>query len=225
MNAEKVCTSGQLGRIRNMWKLIFILSLMIFFYSIAAHAAIIDLGTYGNTYKISDPDILSEIEERVNDPEIQKKATQGLQKALDNYSHPMKIQTAWASKDAIHYVDPTYTLPYDIPNGFGGYMYKKGYKINPLHHMVFDQTIFIIDPGDKRQLLWLKKQFETEKNIKPMVLLSFGNMVEYAHKFPFPVYAMTKDLSKFFKIKEVPAKITQAGDLMKIEIFDPEEKK
>ncbi|MDY0362163.1 MAG: hypothetical protein RBR08_11980 [Desulforegulaceae bacterium] len=205
-----------------MWKLIFFFSFTFIFQCFASFASVVELGNFGSTHQISEPDILSEIEERVNDPQVQENAKQALKKAVNNYSHPMKERTSWATQDSLHYIDPTYTLPYDIPNGHGGFLYRKGHKINPLHHIVFHQTIFILDPTDKRQILWLQNEFKNKELLNPLVLLSFGHMIEDAQKFPFPVYAMTQDLKEFFQIKKVPAKITQAADLMKIETFNPE---
>lgn len=137
--------------------------LLIFSFLIAEPAVVFadiqnkDLGIAGNTYPITEPDALQEIQEKAKTINVNKHMNKAkLEKKAKEFKPADLSVLKPASVDRSFTVDLTYTLDFDITDGKGAIVYPKGYTFNPLTYIKYNKTIVVIDGNSKKQLEWFE---------------------------------------------------------------------
>ena len=199
-------------------KLSVVLLLSGVFISLLAspsHAAIHDLGTFGQTYKIAEQDALEKIKERVSRLDPKKVPNRKMmEKAVQTY-RPDTPFLPRARADAVKLVDMTYTLPFDIPDGKGGILYPKGYTFNPLDYVNYEKTLVVINGDDMGQVAWFS-QSDYAKDLKTMLLLTGGSYYDLGKKLDRPVFYANVDIIHRFQLEAVPSIVHQEGRYMEV---------
>ena len=91
----------------------------------------------------------------------------------------------------------------------------KGTRVNPLHHQSFKQDLIFIDADIQSQLDWA---LEENRNTNAMIILVKGSILQIMRDYKVRIYFDQNGfLLKSFNIEAVPARVSQEGDLLKIE--------
>ncbi|MBI5655539.1 MAG: hypothetical protein HZC44_01430 [Geobacter sp.] len=171
------------------------------------------LGTFGMTYRISERDALTEIEERSRQVDWNKILDK---RKVENYQGPPdRMSLPRAKRNRIFPVDMTYTTEIDVPDGKGGILYPKGYTFNPLDYVTYPKTLVVINGNDPEQVKWLAAS-KYDKRLDVTLLLTEGNFGAVAKRVSRPVFYADGKLIERLKLKAVPSVIKQNGRLMEV---------
>jgi len=189
-----------------------------------SHAAIHNLGTFGQTYPIAERDALEEIKERAAHIDWGRIfSRENMEKAVKAY-RPDTPFLPRAQKQRVRLVDMTYTLDIDIPDGKGGILYPKGYTFNPLDYVDFPRTLVVINGDDVSQVAWFSRS-DYSKNVKAMLLLTGGSYYDLGKKLDRPVFYATPDIVNRLQLEAVPSIVRQKGRYMEVkEVAVPDKK-
>ena len=183
---------------------------------VLCHSAVRNLGSYGQTYSIVEPDALEELRQRAARIDWSKVFSKRAQEdKIKNFKPPNLPSLTRVERDRTFLVDLTYTLPFDIPDGKGGVLYPKGYSINPLDYVNYPRTLVIINGDDKDQVRWFKDSPYAEA-IDVTLLITDGSYYELARKFKRPVFYLTAGLAHRLGIDHVPSVVRQRGRYMEV---------
>lgn len=154
----------------------------------------------GQTYSITEPDALSEIEQRVKAVDWGKE----LNKNRDSWEAFKGVPLPTAKEDITRTYVPFYTSVVDVPDDKGRIIYPKGYTFNPLQYVTLPQRIVIIAPGQEE---WLKDK------LKPtdMILYTHGDVVKQGEVLDRPAFILDSSLKQRLDVRVVPTIIEQQG--------------
>ncbi|MHB8057071.1 MAG: hypothetical protein ACYDHC_04155 [Desulfuromonadaceae bacterium] len=171
------------------------------------------IGTYGTTYRITERDALTEIEERARQVDWNKVLDK---RKVENYQGPPdKASLPRAKRNRILLVDMTYTTEIDVPDGKGGILYPKGYTFNPLDYVTYPKTLVIINGTDPDQVKWFTAS-EYDKRLDVTLLLTEGNFGTVSKRISRPLFYADRKIVDRLKLKSVPSVIKQKGRLMEV---------
>ena len=105
-----------------------------------AHGA--DLGTWGDLYPITEPNMLTTIHDRLNamqeSGELAEQQEAFKERVIKNSLRPAPVTgLKLASEDSTHFVDPTFVVGQDIADHQGRVFARKGDKVNPLDALLY----------------------------------------------------------------------------------------
>lgn len=169
-------------------------------------ALIINLGTYGATYPIEEPDMFTQIQQQqvsVSYDDMYK-AIRGSYK-INMYLPDVKTKT----KRTMSFV---YSVPEDLVID-GQVVAKKGQSINVLEKVKIKyKYLFLKD----YQMPLLKKLYAKHKDIAGVIVQ--GDLLELQKKYPFyRLYMANQSLIDKFQITGVPTLVYQEGSKIVIE--------
>ena len=176
------------------------------------------VGRAGATYPITEKDALSELMQKVRQVDWKKQLT-GLKQSAQVYRPPDLARLPRARHDRTFAVDPTYSLPFDIPDGKGGILYPNGYTFNPLDYVGLPDIFVFIDGGDKKQVAWFMRS-PYAKAANAMIFLTGGSYLQFSEKLKRPVFYATDQIVKRFKLKAVPSVLFQQGKFVEVKEFE-----
>jgi len=177
-----------------------------------------DLGCHGELFPIKEESLLEVIKRRLLNMQengtletYQKQlAEQAKKKALT--PEPLHhIQHTQLPRS--FYYDPTLTLSEDLKDHEGRLFGRQGDKANPLEILPLTKELLFIDGEDEPQVTWaLSRTFPSK------IILVRGQplKLEERHHRPF-YFDQLGLLTGRLKIKQVPARVIQEGDRLKIE--------
>ena len=181
-------------------------------------ASVTVVGWAGDTYPIAEKDALSELMQKVRQIDW-KRQFSDIKQSVQAFRPPDLARLPRAKHDRTFMVDPTYTLPFDIPDGKGGILYPKGYTFNPLDYVSLPDVLVFIDGSDKRQLEWFQKSpYAKAPNV--MLLLTGGSYPEVEKKLQRPVFYAPEKITKRFRIEAVPSVLYQEGKFLEVKEFE-----
>lgn len=164
----------------------------------------------GRTWKIIEKDALAELRDRASKVDMDAMRERMRERIL-NYRPPLsRMAEEHRLKRAEQYrtflVDMTWTLDFDIPDGQGGILYPRGYTLNPLNFISYDQEkkMVVIDGTDPEQIKWLKSS-QYLHDPKSKILLSDGLYREVRKEIKRHCYFLTWPMKERFNLKAVPA--------------------
>ncbi|MFI5343146.1 MAG: hypothetical protein ACHQUC_02885 [Chlamydiales bacterium] len=187
-----------------------VLIALILFSSV--HAA--DLGTFGHTFPIEEQDILEYIKERIltASPEEKKKLAN-----IQAISASKEVKLPQAIAYRCFFYDPTVMAHQDIKDSKGKVIVAKGISYNPLGNFSLRSNLLFFDATQKGHLLWAE---ETDG----LWILTKGSPIELEEKSGISVYFdQFGSITHKLGIQAIPAKVSQEGNLLKIEEFVLEE--
>ncbi|MFP3012925.1 MAG: conjugal transfer protein TraW [Rickettsia sp.] len=139
-------------------------------FIIDAHA--MDFGKQGATYEVVEEGFVSMIKSRLSTLDLQQYQEEMLRTARRQVLEPAPVVGIRStSKPREFWHDPSFALTKDIKLPDGKILHKKGTKVNPLDHMVFDRELIFIDGRSQKQMAWLKQRLDgTEQNNTQMIV-------------------------------------------------------
>lgn len=173
----------------------------------------------GKTYKIKEKDALLEIEERAKSVDWQKTFNEERLNAIKRYQPKDLTRLPRATETHAYFVDMTYTLDMDVPDGKGGILYPKGYTFNPLDYVTYPGVIVVIDASDSDQIAWFERS-PYAAGIQTRLLICDGSHYDAAQVFRRPVFYLNEKIASRFQLKAVPSVIRQNGDKMEVRQYD-----
>jgi conjugal transfer pilus assembly protein TraW len=127
---------------------------------------------------------------------------------------PTPLTLPAASVETKHFLDLTYTVPWDIADTEGNIVYPKGYRYNPLKHRRF-RTMIIIDASEPGQLDWVD---HAEDVADPMtrIVITQGDLADVSRRVNRHVYRLHPQVAKRFGIESVPTIVQQKGAVLAV---------
>lgn len=184
---------------------------------------IVPLVVFGTTYKIIEPDVLSEAESRQNKAikTIEREAKREQEEFKKLKGEPLTK----ASKTYAYYVDPTYTLKNDIPRvdqsgRVIGTLYPKGYRFNPLDYIRISPPPLIAFNACSKSEVDLVKRISA--NRPDAMFASSGCEIEdFPQDIGRQLYLVTKEMKEKFELKYTVSVVTvdMKAKRIKVEVY------
>lgn len=195
---------------------ILLISILVLSLLPSSNAQAKDLGTYGATYPIAEPDSLTELKEKAAKVDWKRHLNpEKLTRKVRNFRPSDLKRLPAASGDHVFLSDLSYTLDVDIPDGKGGILYPKGYTFNPLDYISFQRTIVVINGKDRRQVEWFRKS-PWFKDVNAMLLLTDGSYFPLGDRLRRPVFYANSLIVEKLGLKAVPSVARQKGRYMEV---------
>ena len=173
-----------------------------------------NLGTYGKTYEIIEPDMYKEIMQRAKELNVSK-IKKSFYSSLNRYLDPI-YDVPTCTKNNQREYKPFLTIPIDIYDKDGKLLYKAGSTINPLKKGIsFYSYILFIDASDPVQRA-LAKMLQNRATI----VVVRGDMKRLLSKGIY-VYRADKNLIEGFDLRCLPSVYTQRRQQFIINEYNP----
>ncbi|MRR34080.1 hypothetical protein EG829_05165 [bacterium] len=193
-----------------------LISILVLSLLPSSHAQAKDLGNYGATYPIAEPDSLTELKEKAAQVDWKRHLNpEKLTRKVRNFRPSDLKRLPAARRDWVFLSDLSYTLDVDIPDGKGGILYPKGYTFNPLDYLSFRRTIVVINGKDRRQVAWFRKS-PWNKDMNVTLLLTDGGYFELGKRLRRPVFYASALIVDRLGLKAVPSVVRQNGRFMEV---------
>lgn len=179
------------------------------------------LGVYGNTWEIGEPDLLDAMKKRAaemdGNGETKKLQEKLIAQTKEHLQNPRRVTGVVTTvRPRTFFYDPSIVLPKDIKDQKGRVIVRAGTYINPLRMQPLSKALLFIDETDRRQVDYALKLTQSEPRTK--VILVGGSWVEMSKRLQRQAYFdQGGALVGKFQIKQVPALVRQAGEVLKIE--------
>lgn len=175
-----------------------------------------DYGVYGNTFEIEEQDLLENINEKLKTIDIDKWQNDFIEQSKKSINRPKYVILPEAKKEKIYYFDPSIILKKDYYDNKGTIFAKKGTKINPLDKVSLSRQLIFID-GEKEKQLNYAVDFYNKNDKKVKIILVNGAIIDLMKKYNIQLYFdQNSSLIKKFHIENLPAIVSQEGNLLKI---------
>lgn len=187
-----------------------------------------DLGNFGQTFTISEVDLLEQIQSRLSsleaDGSLLEHQQKIAQKTKEGVERPHPVEGVAKTQKARGFTfDPSITVPYDLKDHQGRIFQKKGEKVNPLDQVVLSKTLVFFDGDDPVQQAWVMEEIK-ESQEKFKLILVKGAPLELMEQWRIPVYFdQSGVLCKKLGIRHVPARVSQKDKHLQVEeiLLDP----
>lgn len=192
----------------------------LFLVIISVFASAEDMGSVGNLYPISEPDMIDYIKAKAGNmmqngewENVQKKA---IQTATDHIKNPQPV--AGITDGIIHkesFYTPFVDVSKDIQDTRGNVIAKAG-RYNALRYKPMDVRMLFINGNNEKQVKWALA-LNDESAIRTKIVLTQGSFMDLdkEHKVWF-YYDQNGTYTSKLNIKHVPAVVEQDGLQIKI---------
>lgn len=176
-----------------------------------------ELGTFGQTFNILEPDLLVEMTAKLNNLVANGKIVehqQALQQeVVANVKRPKPVGGLSTTKQAKEFwYDPSVKIPYDLTDHQGRVFAVAGTIINPLDFYTFGKAMVFIDGDDVQQATWAVNQAPAVK-----IILVKGSPFTFMEQYQVPCYFdQAGKLINKLGIKQLPASVSQEGKALKV---------
>lgn len=207
-----------------MWKKSALSVVLVLSFSFGAFAE--HLGTYGETFEISEEDLLSQIKRRLTEMrgsgELDRLEQEFADRAKAKIRRPVPVRGISHTMEPRSWTyDPSWTLPEDIRDIEGRLVIAAGQTVNPLDAVRMRTPLLLIDGDEGPQVDWAVRQSEISPWGVKIILVN-GAPFELEKTIQQPVYFDQEGLiTTKFAIRNVPAKISQSGRLLQVEEVMP----
>lgn len=186
-----------------------------------------NLGRVGQVYDISEPNLIDYIKQRLRTMEasgqmqrLREKFATGIRQAVDQ-PPPVKSVTD-TTKERTFYYNPAVTIDHNVTDDKGTIIVPAGTTVNPLDTMKLTETVIFFDANDPRQRRYVQEEERNSLTRLKLVLVSGSpsKLMKEWHKRVY--FDQGGKLVSKFGITQVPATVSQDGDLLKIHEFIPD---
>ncbi len=173
-----------------------------------------DLGAFGKTYSITEPDFLAEIQDiatqKMVSGEWKRLEVEAQTRAKRYFERPPAVTgLRTATKGRVRRFDPSITLSEDIRGADGRLFFAAGTVVNPADIAPFPGALLYMSGDDKRQIA-LAERLIKQKGDALKVILVDGSLAELMRRWERPVYFDQAGAGvRRFGLDVVPALITQ----------------
>lgn len=172
-----------------------------------------DLGIQGERFPIQEEDLANVFHRALMD-QLSSESMQEITRDLKVKAHkPKPVLLSEAPSSRIHYFDPTYTVQEPIKDHNGAILFRKGSTLNPLKKIRLSSGLLFIDGDNPAHLLWARK---LQGEFKWILVKGQPLFLESQEKRPI-YFDQSGFLTSKLHIQSVPAKVTQEGELLRIE--------
>lgn len=181
-----------------------------------------DLGVYGEIYPITEEDLLEQIQRRLGEMrasgELDRLEEEFVDRAKAKIVRPTPVPGISHTEEPQSWIyDPSWTAPHDIADQEGRIIIAAGQTINPLDVTAMRTPLLLIDGDDEPQVEWAKRQSASAPWGVKIILVN-GAPFELEQDLQEPVYFDQEGLiTAKFGIRQVPAKISQDGRMLRVE--------
>lgn len=190
--------------------------MIIFFIEVALAQ---HLGTFGETFKIIEQDLLEQITFELNKLSENgefKNLKIKMQNDLVKSAIPKPVlEVTKTSNPRVFFYDPSIKVSQDLKDHKGKIFVKANSMYNPLKIYSLREALLFIDGKDNKQVKWsLNYSFPCK------IILTNGSPFKLMDKYLVKIYFdQHGSLVKKFGIKQIPAIVTQKGEKLQIEEF------
>lgn len=177
-----------------------------------------DLGVYGTTFDIAEENFLTHIQRKLEVMEksgkIQNYQEELSRKVSERVERPIPVDgiRRVKSESAKEY-DPSFVLEKDIKDHEGRLIALKGTVYNPLDTVSFGEPLLLIDGDDDNHVQWALEQ-------KGKCVLISGSPVALEKQYGKPFFFdQSGIIVKKLGIEEIPARVFQSGNKLRIEMI------
>lgn len=187
-----------------------------------------DLGTYGETFKIVEIDLLKAMASKLRKMQadgsfdrMNKEIAERSRRKVENPDPIAGIRTTIEPRSWLH--DPTIIVQQDIADNYGRVFARKGDRINPLERMpTFNETMLFIDARDPKQIQLASDYRKKQGAERLKVILTAGSPTNLMRKWESVVYFDQAGLiTDQLGIKQVPAYVEKEGNRLRIREMKP----
>lgn len=185
-----------------------------------------DLGVYGEIYPITEEDLLEQIQRRLGEMrasgELDRLEEEFVDRAKAKIVRPTPVLGITHTVEPKSWTyDPSWTAPHDIADQEGRIVIAAGQTINPLDVTAMRTPLLLIDGDDELQVEWATRQSVSAPWGVKIILVN-GAPFELEQDLQEPVYFDQEGLiTTKFGIRQVPAKISQDGRMLRVEEILP----
>lgn len=173
-----------------------------------------DLGSFGKTYPIAEPDFLVEIQDiakqKMANGEWKRLEVEARERGKRYFERPPAVTgLRTATKGRVRRFDPSITLSEDIHDANGRLLFVAGTTVNPADIAPFPGALLYLSGDDKRQVA-LAEKLVKQKGDALKVILVDGSPAELMRKWARPIYFDQAGAGvRRFGLDTVPVLITQ----------------
>lgn len=187
-----------------------------------------DLGTYGETFKIIEVDLLKimagKLAKMKADGSLDRHNKEMAERSRRRIENPDPIAGIRTTKEARTWLhDPSIVVQQDIADQNGRVFARRGEKINPLERLPgFDQTMLFIDARDPKQVALAKAYHQKQGAERLRIILTGGSPTDLMRKWTTVVYYdQAGIITDQLGIKQVPAYVQKEGTKLRIKEMLP----
>lgn len=178
-----------------------------------------DLGKRGPVFAITEPDMIEELQRRMENHDWEKEKNRALENFWVHQEKDIQLPSSQIDKERI--IDPSIVASKDIFSPNGQLIVAKGQRINPQEIMPMKHAYIVFDATDKDQVDVAKKtgdQFLAQQ--KPVVYLfskmrtdkGWDHYNQTTALLNAPIYKLNKTIVERFMIEALPSVIEGNGD-------------
>lgn len=177
------------------------------------------LGTFGETFIIKEPDLLEQIRAKLYKLEkngsIDHHQQIIQQKTIAAINRPNRVQGLTSTiVPRVFLYNPAIRVPRDLMDHKDRVFVKKGTIVNPLASHSLTRPIILIDGDSQKQVDWSLKS----NPINSKIVLVNGAPLKLASIYQRTFYFdQSGQIAKKFGIKQIPARITQHDLMLQVE--------
>ena len=182
----------------------------------------LDLGVQGSVYEIKEEGALMMIEQKLlhleQSGEIARQQDALKKQALKSITQPKAVAGLKATAHPRTFeINLTVTVPFDIKDDEGNLIQPKGKHLNPLSVFGSRKSLLFLDGEDDKQIQWALSQYQDNPESIKLVLVN-GSPLDLMEQHSIPFYFDQEGrLSQYFRLEQVPAKVYQHQDKLKVE--------
>lgn len=197
------------------WALILVLGCLV----MPASAG--NLGVYGNTWEIAEPDMLDALLAKLKAMERSGKLKQleqvAKRQALATIENPKPLPGITTARQSRKWTfDPSIRVQETVKDHLGNVIAPAGMVVNPLAFASLTKPLLFIDARDKRQVRYANALVGREPRAK--VILVGGSWLNLTRAWERQVfYDQAGFITGRFGIRQVPAVVRQQGKVLAIE--------
>ena len=179
----------------------------------------VHLGTFGETFNIIEEDLLEVIQTKLKAIDasgaIEHHQINIQQRTIEKIKRPNRVEGIVKTKNQrVFLYDPAVRVPRDLIDHNGQVFVQEGTTINPLAIYSLTKPMVFIDGDDQTAVNWAIQQ--NPSNTKIILTSGAPFKLRELHKRAF-YFDQNGTLVKKFGITQIPARVSQTGDKLRVE--------
>ena len=179
-----------------------------------------DFGVVGKTYPIVEPDMMVQMQQRlqskIDSGELDQLHQQWAKRAQGYVQRPTGKSLPQARVARVSQVQTQLTLQTDLKDEQGHTLYAKGTSVNPLNILSLPYALCFFDGDDPQQVIWIQQHCAANP-LNKLVLVN-GNYVALSERTGLRLYFDQRGLlTERLDIRALPAVLQQRGEHLYVE--------
>jgi len=185
-----------------------------------------NLGVFGRTFEIDEPDLLEQImaklKEQEANGELEKQRQEMVKRAKEYVQRPTGVSLPRAEKINTHYYNPELVLKDAVRDQNGAILYPPGTTVNPLDYASLTNPMVFFDADDETQKTWVWNLIK-DNPLSYITLLTNGAVIDTMKEWNTRLYFDQRGTYvEKFNIRTLPAVVRQEGRVLRIDEIPPE---